>query len=403
MRILHLLGQHPAKTGSGTSFRAIIAGLARHEHEQVAIYGLNEDQEPVDVGCEAYPVIFSEKEDGFPLFGMSDLMPYPSLRFSDMTEDQFAHWSGRFLHAFHEAEGGRPFDVIIGHHLHLLVALITRHTDTPVIGVSHGTDLAQLDRNPKHLRYVKEALRDIPLIVTNSPEQNKDVTRLLGTPNKRIRVLGGGFDPTVFYPGDPAPPPPIRMVYTGKISEHKGLRPLYYALHQLKEEFDFVLTVAGTGEGEETEALIRLGESLELPIDYRGFVSQKELGELYRTQHIFVLPSFAEGLSLATLEALGAGLLCATSNLPNLRAFLPKHILESGQIAFAESFSETPIKEENPRFSALVYALQKCIELQCRKMLTSGQKLGIVEYNEITWYGRVDLLHRWISDNITLF
>ena len=62
-----------------------------------------------------------------------------------------------------------------------------------------------------------------------------------------------------------------------------------------------------------------------------------------------------------------------------------------------------PIKEENPRFSALVYALQKCIELQCRKMLTSGQKLGIVEYNEITWYGRVDLLHRWISDNITLF
>lgn len=402
MKVLHLLGQHPSRTGSGTSFRAIISGLNQFGHDQHAIYGLNADHTPEEVGCPATPVIFEKKIDGFPLFGMSDLMPYETKRFCDMTESDFVTWSEKFLRTFLEVTAAGDFDVIISHHLHLLTAVVARHTHIPVVGVSHGTDQAQLSRNPHHLRYVKDALKDIPLIVTNAHDQSLEIAAQLGTPIERIKVLGGGYDPSFFYPGEASPPPPYRIVYSGKISEHKGLRPLFYALANLKKDTDFILTIAGTGKGEETDELIALGERLALPIVYTGFLNQKELGELYRTQHLFVLPSYAEGLSLATIEAIGAGLACVVTHLPNLIAFLPKNILDSGQILFTESFSQTPLKEQDPAFHRLVTVLEESVKIQLRKMLTLKGKWGTIRSNEITWFGRVELLNAWISDIIPL-
>ena len=39
MRILHVLAQLPAKTGSGVYFTNVIEGLEKYKHEQAALYG----------------------------------------------------------------------------------------------------------------------------------------------------------------------------------------------------------------------------------------------------------------------------------------------------------------------------------------------------------------------------
>lgn len=397
MRLLHVLGQHPAKTGSGTSTRAVIRELKKRGHPQFAVYGLNADQEPVDVGCAYEAVVFSEEKDGQLLFGMSDTMPYDSLRFCDMTAGQYKRWARKFLRAIRRAVQAFAPDVIIGHHLHLLTALAEKYTDVPVVGVCHGTDLAQLRRNAVHRAHVRKGLAGLRLIVTNSPTQVEEVAALLAYPKERIRVLGGGYDPAVFYPGTPPAPPPYEIVYAGKISEHKGLRPLYHALARLPQD-GWRLTVAGTGEGEETERIVALGEALRLPIRYAGFLEQEALASLYRRSHLFVLPSFAEGLSLATLEALGAGLSCVVMDWPNLCAFLPQAFSLAGQITFVERVADQPIDASHPDFFVLVDRLQEAIGKNRSKMFLSGSSTGIIPTDEITWAGRVACLESWITD-----
>lgn len=396
MRILHLLGQHPAKTGSGTSMRAAIREMDARGHAQFAVYGLNAMHELVDVGCPSEAVVFSREKDGQILFGMSDLMPYASLQFCDMTPARYKIWARRFLDVTRKVIEVFQPDVILGHHLHLYTALIAKHTEIPVVGVCHGTDLAQLERNPRHREHVKKAFRKVPLILANSPAQIPAIQQLLAYPEEKIQVLGGGYDPTVFYPGSPPIPPPYEIVFAGKISEHKGLRPLYHALARLPRD-SFRLTVAGTGEGEETKSLVQLGDALELPVHYAGFLNQEELGALYRKSHLFVLPSFNEGLSLATLEALGAGLSCVVMDWPNLQAFLPPEVETSGQIHYVPRISDTPVQEDHPRFRELTRDLADAINANRTKMFSSGSFSGIITLHALTWEGRMDLMEQWVE------
>lgn len=376
---------------------AAIRELGKNGHAQCAVYGLNEAHAAVDVGCPGRAVRFSRQQDGQPLFGMSDLMPYDAFRFCDMTPAQYKIWAGRFLAATREAIRDFRPDVILGHHLHLLTALVHKNTDVPVVGVCHGTDLDQLERNPRQRAHVKKYLKDLPLVLSNSPAQHARITRLLGIPEDRMRVLGGGCDPSVFYPGNPPVPPPFEIVYTGKISEHKGIRPLFYALGRLPKD-TVRLTIAGTGEGEETDALKALGERLSLPVRYAGFLSQEALGDLYRQSHLFVLPSYKEGLSLATLEALGSGLSCVVMDWPNLQAFLPSAFSSSGQITFVPRISDTPVSESHPRFDRLVDDLAEAIETRRTAMFSAGTFSGIIPLHDITWAGRIRKLEAWLSD-----
>lgn len=400
MRILHVLGQHPARTGSGTSMRAAIRELDRRGHAQFAVYGLNSIQVEEDPGCPYEAVIFSREKDGQVLFGMSDLMPYDSFRFCDMTAAQYKIWARRFLDAVRQAIRDFQPDVILGHHLHLLTALVAKNTDIPVAGVCHGTDLAQLERNPLHRAHVIKGFKKVSLVLTNSPVQNAEAARLLDYPEEKMQVLGGGYDPDIFYPGAPPAPPPYEIIYAGKISEHKGLRPLYHALARLPKD-SFRLTVAGTGEGEETVNLVHLGDDLGLPIHYAGFLTQEELADRYRASHLFVLPSYAEGLSLATLEALGAGLSCVVMDWPNLQAFLPPQIEQSGQIHYVERISDTPVAESHPGFEKFITKLAFAIDNNRNKMFSSGSFTGIFSLNEITWAGRIGLLVTWLSDIVS--
>ena len=78
MRILHVLTQLPAKTGSGVYFTNLIESFKEMGIENGAIYG---SEEGLDLKVDAQyknEVIYNTKDLPFHICGMSDVMPYPS-------------------------------------------------------------------------------------------------------------------------------------------------------------------------------------------------------------------------------------------------------------------------------------------------------------------------------------
>lgn len=101
---------------------------------------------------------------------------------------------------------------------------------------------------------------------------------------------------------------PWHLLIAANLSPRKGVRELLKAVARVAEAGAPVrLTLAGGGEIERYKQ-----EAAELGIADRcmfaGWVSGQQLHDHFVTHGVMVLPSFAEGLPMAIIEALGAGL-----------------------------------------------------------------------------------------------
>ena len=103
MRILHVIAQLPALTGSGVYFTKVIGEMKKEAVEQAALFGSYPGFE-WDVIEDVYKVRF-EEELNFPIVGMSDIMPYKSTRYGDLTLNQFHYWKKAFHKEFQRAVG----------------------------------------------------------------------------------------------------------------------------------------------------------------------------------------------------------------------------------------------------------------------------------------------------------
>ena len=153
------------------------------------------------------------------------------------------------------------------------------------------------------------------------------------------------------------------MVYAGKLSYAKGLIPLIEVYIKLLEEYNLELTIVGSGFGEEKDEIIALGENI--GVNFTGAVPQKILGNIFRESDIFILPSYYEGLSLVTLEALASGLLCVVTDVGGIKGFLEKKISESGLIQFVPLPEMKNVDEPMDRdYNFFIYNLEKSIRKQ---------------------------------------
>jgi glycosyltransferase involved in cell wall biosynthesis len=83
-------------------------------------------------------------------------------------------------------------------------------------------------------------------------------------------------------------------------------------------EGDFVLHLAGSGSGREEREIREMAAALGDRVVMHGSLPQKSLADLLRRSHIFVLPSFFEGLPLVLLEALASGCSLVATGLPGV-------------------------------------------------------------------------------------
>jgi glycosyltransferase involved in cell wall biosynthesis len=118
------------------------------------------------------------------------------------------------------------------------------------------------------------------------------------------RILEWGLQPGTY------------VLFLGRFSPEKGCRLLVEAFEQVNTDAKLVMAGASSHCDEYSRELRTHASERIRMLDW---VSGKTLDELLTNAMIFVLPSDLEGLSLALLDAMGAGLCVLTSDIPENR------------------------------------------------------------------------------------
>jgi glycosyltransferase involved in cell wall biosynthesis len=123
-------------------------------------------------------------------------------------------------------------------------------------------------------------------------------------------LIPNGVDASRFKPIHPAPDDgPLKLLCVGRLIERKGQRHLIEVIKRLSDAtLDVELDLVGEGDDrpaiEAQVARLGLGDR----VCFSGYVPREKIAEHYAAAHVFVLPSYNEGMSVALLEAMAAGL-----------------------------------------------------------------------------------------------
>lgn len=139
----------------------------------------------------------------------------------------------------------------------------------------------------------------------------------------RAHVVGGsGVDTEHFTPA-PLPPPPLRFLLIARLLAEKGVREFVEAARMVRERHPEV-TFELVGPLDSNPSAIRKAE-VESWVD-AGFITYtgplKDVREAIYRSHVYVLPSYREGLPRTNLEAMACGRAIITTDVPGCRQTL---------------------------------------------------------------------------------
>ncbi len=335
-RVLHVLSQCPARTGSGTTLEALARHAARAGWTQAALVGLPRGSADAvrleELGVTVSAVEFAGSGDEpcgrdddairlpFAVPGMSDVMPYESCRFSQLDGGQLAAYRDAWTRAVAGTVARFAPDVVHSHHVWIASSLIKDAAPgVPVVTQCHATGLRQMRLCPHLAEDVVRGVRRNDRFVALHEAHAVELAGALDIPPGRISVVGAGYREDVFTAARRAPrADSSRILYAGKYSSAKGVPQLLDAFGGLaRERPGLELHVAGSGAGSEAEALRDRMERMPGVVRH-GQVDQSRLAELMRSADVFVLPSLYEGLPLVLVEALACGCRLVATALPGI-------------------------------------------------------------------------------------
>jgi phosphatidyl-myo-inositol dimannoside synthase len=125
----------------------------------------------------------------------------------------------------------------------------------------------------------------------------------------KIELIPNGVDLEAFSPAPISDGGPLRILCVARLIERKGQRHLIEAVKRLTDDGQAV-TVELIGEGDARAEYEQYAQLLGVAdrVQFAGYVPREEIAAQYAAAHVFVLPSYNEGMSVATLEAMAAGL-----------------------------------------------------------------------------------------------
>src|SRR4051794_34388162 len=205
MRILHLLSQRPGRSGSGVFLAALVREAARRGYEQHAIAagppGTSAAELPPLKEGDFTPILFPSPEAPFPVPGNSDVMPYPSTVFSQMTEAQVEQYLGACRRVMEEVRDRFQPDLVHAHHLWLMTALAREvFAGRPVIATSHNAELRQLVKAPHLASRVLPGVRGLDRVCVLTSQSVADTIDAFGVAPEKIALTGAGFHGEWFAP-----------------------------------------------------------------------------------------------------------------------------------------------------------------------------------------------------------
>lgn len=311
---------------------ALVRCAASAGWEQRVVAGVPAGEKPRAVGgldpARVHPLRFGESPLEFPIPGMSDVMPYASTRFSEMTPAQLVSYRESWsTHLSAVVRRFRP-DLIHSHHVWIVSSMLKDVApETPVVTQCHATGLRQMALCPHLADEVRAGCARNERFVALHDGDARAVAGQLSIPIERVRVVGAGYREDIFHDRDRAPVDSPKLIYVGKYSAAKGLPWLLDAVERLaRERPGLELHVVGSGTGAQADSLRARMLALRPIVRLHGQRSQSELADLLRGCRVFVLPSFYEGVPLVIVEALACGCRPVTTDLPGVREQLAPYL-----------------------------------------------------------------------------
>jgi alpha-maltose-1-phosphate synthase len=381
-RLLHLLSQRPDATGSGIYVQAMIREAGIQGHSNYLLAGIQVDR-PASIeslsesGCSF--VRFGKGGDiPYQIVGMSDVMPYQSRRFNDLNHQELRIYNDRFSEKLKSVIGTFKPDIIHSHHLWIASSLARQIApNLPILVTSHGSDLRQFQQCPHLQARVLSGCRQLDAVMALSVSHKKDICRLYGINKKKIHVVGAGYDDRLFSTRVKPDPKPVQLLYAGKLSHAKGVPWLLRALPQIASP-PWHLHLVGSGSGKETETCLALAKRLGQRVSLYGAIPQRSLSDLLKRTHIFILPSFFEGLPLVVIEALASGCRVITNDLPGTRELvgdLSTNKIDLLGMPSLESIDSPGLQDGQRYEKELVSALRRQMALVLREPLTMDSSI----------------------------
>ena len=191
-------------------------------------------------------------------------------------------------------------------------------TDQPE-GLNKKTKLI---KNAQVLLY-KLALPQLDKLIFLNPDDPKDLLERYSINVKQVEVLGGiglNLNEYAYQPIDNIERP-IKFLFIGRLLKEKGIHEFIAAARQVKQRYpDAQFTVLGEVDSANLGAL-QQSELDELTssniINYPGQVNNVQ--DWIADSHVFVLPSYREGVPRSTQEAMAIGRAIITTDVPGCR------------------------------------------------------------------------------------
>lgn len=392
LKILHVLSQRPDSTGSGIYVQAMLREASSCGYDNFLVAGLG-SAGCDDTGCIDYDksifVTFNNADVSCQIPGMSDVMPYESMRFCDLSKKELCEYEKAFSTSLQHAVDRFKPDIIHSHHL-WIISSITRQLfpDIPLVTSCHGSDLRQFHNCPHLQKSVLKGCRKIDIVMALSAAQKNEIIRLYNLPPEQIIVVGAGYNDKLFYIDSKPIPDPVQIVYAGKLSNAKGVPWLLRALQSIVSP-SWQLHLLGSGSGDEKEYCLKLAKELGQKVKIYGALPQSSLARIMRGAHILVLPSFFEGLPLVILEGLASGCRIVATDLPGTNEVIGNSNTEFITLVKTPRlrFIDQPYQEDELAFEQ---NLQKSLQQQINRAYHCGQiDISLIQdkLDSYTWTG----------------
>lgn len=122
---------------------------------------------------------------------------------------------------------------------------------------------------------------------------------------------------------------PLKLIVVGQLNRRKGIHQLLEVVTKYSADEVTLDLVGGFESNSDTYLKYKDCEN----VKFRGFITHDILYKMYQNSHVFVLPSFAEGMALVGLEALASGLPLLCSDCTGINDLVTQY--ENGIVTHA--------------------------------------------------------------------
>lgn len=159
---------------------------------------------------------------------------------------------------------------------------------------------------PAILLYQRYAVSHSDLLIATAEEEKKHLLDLGW--NSHVALVPNGIDVDSIVPKS-VYKNPTELLFMSRIHPKKGLDMMIDALNEVKNNFAFHLTIAGSGDESYISELKAKIDSLGMnsAVTFVGPVYGEQKWQLLRDEDVVVLPSYSENYGLIVAEALASG------------------------------------------------------------------------------------------------